>query len=82
VSDPHRPSQSLSFLPDTSLPFFCGSSAACRQLGGRAALTGALARLQGSFAVVTVLERLEDGLEVLECRLPEFFKVGAEGTVL
>ena len=33
-------------------------------------------RLQSDFTVVSVLEQLEVGLEVLECLLPSYFKVG------
>ena len=32
-------------------------------------------RLHQDFAVVSVLEKLEMGLEVLECLLPSYFKV-------
>ena len=33
-------------------------------------------RLHQDFTVVSVLEQLEVGLEVLECLLPSYFKVG------
>ena len=35
----------------------------------------ALHRLDKDFTVVTVLEKMEEGLEVLECLLPGYFKV-------
>ena len=32
-------------------------------------------RLESDFTVVSVLERLEEGLEVLQCRVPSYFTV-------
>ena len=110
-------SESFSFLPDSMLPFFCGSSVTCRTLADAKALNISLQRwlnwwreflpehpyilhphivawtsfipflylhrqgtifnrLHSDFTVVSVLEQLEVGLEVLECLLPSYFKVG------
>ena len=100
-------SESFSFLPDSMLPFFCGSSVTCRTLADAKALNISLQRwlnwwriflpehpyilhphivawtsfipflnrLHSDFTVVSVLEQLEVGLEVLECLLPSYFKV-------
>ena len=64
---------------DSQIPFFCGDSTHCRTLGSKQALNEAIENIEESFLVVGILEIFEESLEVLECKLPQYFKVSHFG---
>ena len=60
---------------DSQIPFFCGDSVDCRTVGSATALKQALQNVETKFVMVGVLEILDKSLEVMQCRMPKFFKV-------
>ena len=60
---------------DSQIPFFCGDSEDCRTLGSQTALEMALFNIEHKFVAVGVLELLPQSLAVLECKIPNYFKV-------
>ena len=72
---------------ELQLSYFCGSSCHCSDPSSRAALQLAKANLEtrweeegeARYAVVGVMEELGESLEVLEARLPRWFKGAAQG---
>ncbi|CAH0554605.1 unnamed protein product [Brassicogethes aeneus] len=59
---------------DLSIPYFCGQDSRCMILNNDWALKTAKENVQRYFEVVGVLEELNSTLEVLENKLPNFFK--------
>ena len=47
----------------------------CRTLGSQVALAEAVNNINNKFIVVGVVEMLDESLEVLECKLPDYFQV-------
>ena len=69
-----RQSWSPTYLyPSDVLLYFCGHHPDCSKLGSPTALQMAKANVENNFAVVGVLELLDESLAVLEHRLPQFF---------
>jgi len=55
------------------IPFFCGTSPQCWELGSQWALSQAKANLVNNYLLVGVTEELDTFVEVLEELLPQFF---------
>ena len=58
----------------TFQPYFCGQHDECRVVGSEWALSKAKANVERWYPVVGVLEMFRETLEVLEKRLPRFFR--------
>jgi len=70
-----RKTWSPTFLyPSDVLVYFCGHDEECSQLGNPLALQKAKHNVDTNFAVVGLLEHLNETLAVLEHKLPRFFK--------
>merc|ERR1712150_142645 len=69
-----RLSEHFHFNADSVLTYFCGDSEDCRTLGSRTALRTAKGNIKTKFIMVGALEKLEKSLEVLECKIPHYFK--------
>ena len=69
-----RQSWSPTYLyPSDVLLYFCGHHPDCSKLGSPTALQIAKSNVEDNFAVVGVLEHLEESLAVMEHKLPQFF---------
>ena len=60
---------------DSQIPFFCGDSVDCRTLGSPTSVQKAKENIEKHFVMVGVLEHIEESLAVMECKMPDYFKV-------
>lgn len=60
-------------FPSDVLLYFCGHHPECSKLGSSVALQLAKHNVENNFAVVGLLEHLEETMAVLENKLPQFF---------
>ena len=65
----------------TILPYFCGHNDNCLDLNNKWALREAKRNIEKSFAVIGVLEHMNTTLEVLQKKLPSYFR-GAKNLYL
>ena len=74
-----RQSWSPSYLyPSDVLLYFCGHHPECSKLGSKTALQIAKHNVEHNFAVVGLLEHLNETMAVLEHKLPQFFSGASE----
>lgn len=59
---------------DLTIPYFCGHEKQCLQFNNRWALNQAMANLEKYFSVVGILEDMDATLNVLETKVPAYFK--------
>ena len=74
-----RQNWSPSYLyPSDVLLYFCGHHPECSKLGSKTALQIAKHNVEHNFAVVGLLEHLNETMAVLEHKLPQFFSGASE----